>query len=324
MINQFRNLNPVNLILLVVIAFVLRMGVLLQLPDHLDFSLFEPYAGILIQLPEDLFSPFSNIFYSTVIILLQAMVLNRIVNSYNLLGKPSFLPALMYVTVSAMLEPFVVLNPVLIANFLILWMIEKFFSIYRRESVLPVLFDLGMITALGTLIYFPFIGMMPLLWVSLVIFRPFNWREWVAGLVGFIAVVFFLCTIYYLTDSLGGFVNTLPRVTRFRTGFRVNLYDYIVLIPVAVILILSVLTLQQKFYRSNVHVRKSYFILIFLVLFTIVSFNITREYNIHHFLLAMPPLAILMAHFFTSSTKRWFYESLFLILAAFIIYFQFV
>ncbi|MGX5690584.1 DUF6427 family protein [Arcticibacter tournemirensis] len=324
MINQFRSLNPVNLIFLAVIAIILRTGVLLRLPDSSSFSLLESYTGLLINIPEDLFTPFSSVFYATVVVLIQAILLNRIVNNYNLLGKPSFMPALLYVTATALLEPFIVLNPVLIANFLVLWMIEKFMSIYRREKVLSVLFDLGMIVAAGTLIYFPFIAMLPLLWISLIIFRPFNWREWVAGLTGFITICFFVMTVYYLNGSLNDFFKTVPLVKAFHPGFHVNPYDYIVLIPVLLILVSSAFTIWHKFYRSNVHVRKAYFILLFLLLFSILSFSLSIEYEIYHFLLAIPALAIFMSHFFLNATKRWFYESVYLLLAAFIIYFQFV
>lgn len=324
MINQFRSLNPVNLIFLAVMTIILRTGVLLRLPESSSFSLFDSYTGLPVNIPDDLFTPFSSVFYAIVIVLIQAILLNRIVNNYNLLGKPSFIPALMYVTATAILEPFVVLNPVLIANFLVLWMIEKFMSIYRRDKVLSVLFDLGMIVAAGTLIYFPFIAMLPLLWISLIIFRPFNWREWVAGLTGFITVCFFVMTVYYLSGSLSDFFKAVPLVAAFYPGFLANPYDYIVLIPVLLILVSSVFTLWHKFYRSNVHVRKSYFILLFLLLFSVLSFYLSVGYNTDHFLLAIPAVAIFMSHFFLNATKRWFYESVYLLLAACIIYFQFV
>lgn len=324
MIDQFRNLSPVNLIFLAVVAVVLRTGVLISLPETLGFSLFEPYTGLQTHLPDTLFTPFSNVFYAMIIVVIQAIILNRIVNEYNLLGKPSFIPALMYVTASALLEPFVVLNPALIANFFMLWMIEKFLSIYRREKVLPVLFDLGMIIAAGSMIYFPFVAMLPLVWVVLIIFRPFNWREWLAGIIGFVTIYFFIGTFYYLNNSLDTFFHTVPLARTFKTGFHINFYDYIVLIPVILILISSVFTLRQKFYRSNVHVRKAYIVLLFMLVFAILSFYLRTRYNVYHFLLAIPSLSVFMGHFFVSSGKRWFYESLYMLLAAFIIYFQFV
>lgn len=324
MINQFRNLNPVNLILLTAAAILLRIGVWIKLPESLGFSLLEPYTARLVRIPDGLFSPSGNLFFATFIVFIQAVLLNRIINNYNLLGKPSFMPALMYVTTTAILGPFTVLNPALIANFFVLWMLERFLSIYRKDNVLSLLFDLGMIVAAGTLVYFPFIGMLPLLWINLIIFRPFNWREWVAGLTGFITICFFVCTFYYVNGSLAGFLKTVPLVTAFSTGFHINFYHYTVLIPLVIILILSAFTLQKKFYRSSVHVRKAYFLLGFMLLFGIFSFYLKREFSVYHFLLAIPAASVFMSHFFVNAGKRWFYESIYILLAAFIIYFQFV
>jgi len=100
MINQFRTINPINILLLLIVAVLIRVGVLFNLPESLKVVLVEPYTGVLLQLPADFFSPFSSVFYALVISVIQALILNRLVNSYNLLPKPTFLPALMYVTLT--------------------------------------------------------------------------------------------------------------------------------------------------------------------------------------------------------------------------------
>ena len=69
-----------------------------------------------------------------------------------------------------------------------------------------IMFDIGMIIAMGTLIYFPFIVMLAMLWLALLLYRSFNWREWVSGLVGFLAIFFFVGVFYYWNDSLSMFL----------------------------------------------------------------------------------------------------------------------
>jgi len=326
MINQFRSLHPANLFFLVIVAIVLRLGIFLQLPATLNVNFMEPFAWMMINMPsQNFFPPFANVLIATMFTLMQAVILNRIVNNYNILGKPTFLPALMYVTGSSILAPFLVLNPVIICNFFILWMISKFFSIYHKDEARSVMFDLGMIVALGTLIYFPFIAMMPLLWISLIIFRPFNWREWTAILLGFITIYFFLAVFYYMNDSLDIFYQIwLPLANHFPTNIKINLYDYIVLFPVIIILVLSALSLRQNFFRSVVHVRKSFEVLFFMFALGILSFYLKPEIELYHFLLGLAPAAIFMAYYFLNARIRWFYETLYLILAGFIIYFQLV
>lgn len=325
MINQFRSLNPINILLLIGIAIVLRLGVLLHLPEKLNFDFIEPFARFLIIIPlETAFSPSANILTALVLTVSQALIFNKIVNNYNLLGKPTFLPALLYVTAASLFTPFILLGPTLVCNFLILWMIEKFLSVYRRDEVRSVMFDLGMMVALGALIYFPFIAMMPLLWISLIIFRPFNWREWVAGIIGFVTIFFFLAVYYYWNNSLDQFYKIwLPLASPFLVNLRINYYDYLVLIPVIIILVLGIFQLRSSFFRSFVQTRKSFQLLFFMFLLGLVSFYLKPGFRIYHFLLCVSPASVLMAYYFVHAGKRrWVYEGLYLMLVGFIIYFQ--
>lgn len=324
MISLFRTLNLLNLLILGIIAVILRLGIFLNPPKQLDFSIFESYASVLFNIPTDnLFSVETNLFLALLFTLVQAIIFNKVINEYNLLGKQSFLPALMYVTCSSLLIHFLVLTPVLICNFLVIWMLDKFLSIHRKESAQATMFDLGMMIGVGTLIYLPFMAMMLLLWISLIIFRPFNWREWLVGVIGFVTVYFFIAVAYYWTDSFDELRDfKVPLAIEFKV-FSLHIYDYLVLIPLALILFLSVVSLQQRLFRSYVHIRKSFLLLFFMFVFALLSFFITSKYQVYHFLLAAPAAAVFMGFYFISSTKKWFYESLYLILVGSIIYFQF-
>jgi hypothetical protein len=324
MIKQFRSINPLNIILLIGIATFLRVGIFIHLPDQISFEFMEPFARLLINAPiESAFGPLANVLVAQIILIIQALIFNRIINSYGLLGKPTFLPALMYVTAGSLLSPFLLLSPALICNFMILWMIDKFLSIYKRDEVRSVMYDLGMIVALGTLIYFPFISMLPLIWISLVIFRPFNWREWFAVISGFITIFFFLAVYYFWNDSLDKFYSIwLPLTTKFPTNLRINLYDSLVLIPVVIILILGFFQLQQNFFRSVVQLRKSFQLLFLMFFIGLISFYLKQNLVLYHFLFCVPPASALMAYYFLHAGRRWLYEGLYFVLICCIIYFQ--
>jgi len=324
MIKIFRSINPLNIILLIGIATLLRVGIFINMPQQISFEFMEPFARLLINVPiENTFSPLTNVLIAQAILIVQALIFNRIINAYGLLGKPTFLPALMYVTGGSLLSPFLLLSPTLICNFMILWMIDKFLSIYKRDEVRSIMYDLGMIVALGTLIYFPFIAMLPLVWISLVIFRPFNWREWFAVISGFITIFFFLAVFYYWNDSLDKFYSIwLPLRAKFPTNLRINLYDSLVLIPVGIILVLGFFQLQQNFFRSVVQLRKSFQLLFFMFIIGLLSFYLKQNLVLYHFLFCVAPASALMAYYFLHSGKRWLYESLYLILTTCIIYFQ--
>src|SRR5690606_3616122 len=116
------------------------------------------------------FTPAENIITSLILTLLRAFFLNRIVNSFNLLGKPNFLTALMFMTLVSLFIPFLVLSPTLICNFITVWMLQKLFNIYKHADIKAIMLDLGLLVGVGSLIYFPFIVMLLLIWASLIIY----------------------------------------------------------------------------------------------------------------------------------------------------------
>ena len=325
MINIFKIYNPLNIIWLVILLFITRIGYVLHAPDQLQFTFVEPFARLLVPVSyEHAFSPGLNVFFASLLALGQALLINYLVNFYNLLSKPTFLPALLYVTLSALFTPFMVLSAPLICNFLTIWMLFKLFSIYKSDDAKSTTYDLGIIVAIGTLIYLPFIYLFLAIWIALAIFKPFNWREWISGVLGYITVFFFLAVFYYLNNRLGNFYRIwAPLGSKFPNTININYLNYLVLIPVVLLLVLYFYKLQQNYLKSYVQVRKSFQLLFFIFLIAGFSFYVKTEFNLNHFLLCAVPAAVFFSYYFVNAGIKWFYESLYLLLLISIIYFQF-
>lgn len=325
MIKLFRSFNPVNIVWLAVFLFLMRLGFAYYVPDKTGFPFVELFSRLLIPVSyQYTIPPIVNLFSASVLVFIQAMLINYLVNQYNLLGKSTFLPALMYITVSGLFIPFLMLSPPLICNFLVIWMLFKMFELYKGDETKSISYDLGMIVAIGAMIYLPFIYMFLAIWVAMVIFRPFDWREWIACVIGFITVFFFLAVFYYLNDKLGQFFEIwLPLATKFPMHININYYNYLVLIPVIVVLALCFFKLRQNFFKSYVQTRKSFQLLFFIFIIGSLSFYIRTDFHIDHFLLCAVPAAVFFAYYFLYATTRWFYEGLYILLLVSIIYFQF-
>jgi len=325
MINLFRTYNPLNILWLGILLFLLRLGFVLNAPAKLEFTYLEPFARLLAPGAYQYeFAPLVNMFLAGVLTFTQALLVNRLTNKFGLLDKPTFLPALLYVTLSGLFTPFLILSPPLICNFLLIWMLYKLFDLYKGEDAKSITYDLGMIVAVGSLIYFPFIYLFLSIWAALMLFRPFYWREWIIGIMGYATVFFFLAVIYYLRNKLPEFSNIwTPLASKFPTHISINSYNYLVLVPVAVIFVLGLVRIQQVFFRSYVQIRKSFQLLFVVFLIAGLSFYVRAHFSLTHFLLCVIPLSIFFAYYFLYASARWFYESLFFILLAGIVYFQF-
>jgi hypothetical protein len=318
-------LNPVNMIWLIILLIIFRIGIFLQMPESFTFNFGETYTRLLISTPgASQLSPSTNIILASVFVLIQALLVNKLVNHYNLLSKPTFLPALMYITGSSIFVPFMILSPALLCNFLTIWLISKLIDFYKGDNIQATAYDSGMITALGTIIYFPYIFIFLAIWISLIIFRPFNWREWAAAFIGFLTIFFFLAVYYYWNDHLSNFYQIwLPLKSQFPVRFQIDYYNYLVLIPVILILALSVFRLNENFLKSYVQTRKAFQLLFFVFIIAALSFYINPFFRLSHFILCLVPLSIIMGYYFLYAKKRWFYESLYILLFISVIYFQF-
>ncbi|GAB2704597.1 hypothetical protein GCM10027037_32660 [Mucilaginibacter koreensis] len=325
MIGIFRAYNPLTLIWMALLLFVLRVGYAFQLPDQTHFVLLEPYVQSVFPLNyHNFLSPGANVLVAALVVFIQAVLLNYLVNSNNLLGKPSFLPGLMYITVTGLFTDFLVLSPALICNFFLIWMMFKVINLYKAEDAKALSYDLGLLVAAGTLIYFPYIYLIISVWIAIAIFRPFDWRDYMASLIGFATVFFFLAVFYYLNNQLNSFYKIwLPLGTKFPSTVKIDYYDYLVLVPVLIILFLGTFKLQENFFRSYVLIRKVFQLLFFIFLIAGASFYVKSRFALSHFVLCAVPVAIFFSYYFLYAGKKWVYESLYIILIAAIIYFQF-
>lgn len=325
MIRQFRNLNFINFLFLFLLLFILRIGIFIHLPQALNSGFLEFYSRLLIPVsPQNTLSPALNISIAAILVYTQALLFNRIINTFNVLGKSTFLPALLFVVCASVFNPFLVLSPPLICNFILLFLIYKILLEYKKPNSITAFFDLGLLIAIGTIFYFPFILFLLLLWASLIILKPFNWREWFSALLGFLTVVFFLGVYYFWNDRLLDFYEIWkPLSNKFPFYIRIHVLDYIVLFPIAVVMMLAFFQIRQNFFKSYVLVRKFFQILLFMFAFASVSFYLKSDYRINHFLLCVIPVTTLLSYFFTNAKRKWIYEPLFFIILGFILYFQF-
>ncbi len=101
-----------------------------------------------------------------------------------------------------------------------------------------------------------------------------------------------------------------------------SLGSHPLLIPVLLILILCLLRLRSNFFKSYVLIRKSFQLFFFMFLVGGLAFYVKADFRLNHFLLCAVPAAIFFAYYFLYAGKRWFYETLFVLLLAGIIFFQ--
>ena len=249
----------------------------------------------------------------------QALYFNWMLNKHEVLYKPSWLPALLFVLLAGLLPPFLWIHPVLFVHSIVLFAFDRIFSLYKNPQPLAPTFDSAFLLAVAALFYFPAVIFFLFYFVCLLILRPFSWREWMVGAMG-LTMPFFLAFLYYfLNDQLDEFytrvfVTGIKREIDLTHFFTVQYLPSIIL--VAGVFVLSILKLQTNYFRNITKARLIQQLFIVMVPFCLVSVAVSPDERLFRFNTLAIPLAVYLAYYFLSGKKMWWLETLFLLLVA--------
>ena len=250
-----------------------------------------------------------------VLMIAEAFLLNFIVNENEILTKPSFLPALFYIVFMSSDTAQLTLYPLLFANFFILLAIHKLVSSYRKDTAFPNAFDAGLLLSVATLFYFPCVVFFPLLYVGFVLFRPFNWREWVISLIGVLVPYTFVFTYYFWNDMLSHLWDIKlfypnPQRSQLATseGF------YIMLGTSLLIILFSFGKLFTGFSEASQKNKKGIQLLLWLSGLGLLSMFLTPEITLRNFSVLAIPAAVFCSNYFLKMKRSGWGEVLFVML----------
>jgi hypothetical protein len=198
-IQFFKNNNPASYILLPAFALVLWISGFFIEQTTIGANNMPLYDMVVSPIAS---LTFLNVLLAFILVLGEAFLLNFIVNENQIVKTSTFIPALMYICYMSNDVEKLTLNPTIFANLFILLAIYKLSSSYRKDSAFSEAFDTGFLFSIAFFFYFPTLILLPLLIVGLIIFRPFNWREWVISFLGFLLPFTLVISYYFWFDKL--------------------------------------------------------------------------------------------------------------------------
>ena len=144
--------------------------------------------------------PILSIIAGLVVNLIGAFLINLLYNEHNYSERVNYFPALIYFLLASLQTSWVYLNPVLIGNVFVLLALRRMLRMYRVQEITSMIYDAGVFLALGALFFPLLVLVFPLLWLSLVQLRTFNFREWIVPLVGLLTPIVFTVVAFWSFD----------------------------------------------------------------------------------------------------------------------------
>lgn len=253
------------------------------------------------------------------LVLLEAIFVNFLVRRAEIMDATTFMPAFLYVVLMSLQPNMLMLHPMVIANLFLCLAVYKLMQTYKQDTAYSEIFDASLFISLAAIIYMPSVIYLLLIWIALIIIRPFIWREWIISLIGFSTPWIFVLFYYFRKDILSEFPtdylhNTLVLTIESSRKFKMTAANYFQFAILILTTLLTIVNLLGSFRKSTVRQRNNLLLLLYFSILSVIIFFIAPAYDIVFLSSLSIPFAIFIANYFLSTSKYWVAELLLLLL----------
>lgn len=181
-----------------------------------------------------------------------------IVSNEEITDKLNYFPVLVFFVMNIVILNKDRISLYLFGNIIVLYSLLQIFNTYRKEQVLSQVFNACFFLSVALYLNIANIFLFPFVFVAIGILRPFNWREVVMAILGFICPLFiYECLSYlfnfnqwYIFESLGEMFVSFKRAQ-----FNLNFLPF--LITIALLLIISIISFLAEGLGNTVKKQKA-------------------------------------------------------------------
>jgi hypothetical protein len=251
--------------------------------------------------------PIAASIFAYIVVVLTGFLYNYIANEQEFLPKRTYLPGLFYCVLMSSSPLLLQCHPLIFANLFITLMLNALVNTYRQNTAFNGVFQGGFFLGIASLFYFPVVLLFPLLLVSLLVLRPFIWREWLIIIIGFIFPYIYVVTYYFWNDSLNFFWED-------RIGYNIinGKRDWLFFTEpnpafwmLLGFLVLALVRISSGFAIQKLKAKKGYTLLFWLLPISFLTILIAPSISMITLSLLAVPAAVILANYFFSMKKTW-------------------
>lgn len=297
MLRLFTNNSPFTVIILFIFALLVKMNVLLApvlpmpIPNHFI------YNGILSGLNVVFFnSAFAFTLLSIVILFLQSLYLNGITIRHKLFPRNTYIATYVFIVLSSVYPQLNHFNETIFVNWLLLGAVDIMLDFSKTKQPRKLIYNTALLLSCAALFQCSFYLYFTLLFIGMVMYRPFNLGEWAVAILGYITPMYFLTSILFLFDKLyllNHWWHIGISVTAVKTDVRLFI---VTLTSLGVLFLTGVYALQKNSHLSNIYVRRDWISMFFYLMISVFAGFLTDATVTSAWLIVMPALSIVVTH----------------------------
>jgi hypothetical protein len=242
--------------------------------------------------------------------LLMAMGWNNALSERGVFKNATIIPAFLFIILSSVFS----LSSFWVCTFILLFVMNKFMLCFQKERPFGLLFDSGFLIGLATVINPICIFFFIITYVAIAVYSTINWRNFLIPIIG-------LSTPFLFVWAYGFYFDNLPVLNDYYfTSIKwspPNIdYSFPFLVWSTLLLLLFffairelALWLSMKSLRS----RKAFYVFFSYSVCAFIGFFFVQD-SWNYLLFFTLPFTVLTANYFIFLEKRWWYESLFILI----------
>ena len=237
-------------------------------------------------------------FLFLLIIFSQALWLNTLLNSWKMFQKSALTTAASFILLSACFPELNSITPALFNNYLAILFIAMFARMYNHPKAGTLLFNIGTIASIATILYKPDVVFILITFLSLAIVRPFRLKEWLILLIGVTVPVYLMAAFLFMKDNLPFIKTMIPFFQPHAITIKLTAWYWI---KVSVVLLSLLIGLNQwlpNYGRMVIHIRRNWIILFLSMLILGFLPFVLYKGNIVDFWIVIPFMACFISSLF--------------------------
>ncbi|HLG04100.1 MAG TPA: hypothetical protein VI731_10930 [Bacteroidia bacterium] len=305
--------NPFALIL------IFLLGALLWVPG---FSNPEPpaptvyaplYAGLDIFLRAH---PWFSVIAAFLVVITAALFLNFLIHEHHILVKKSWMPALIFMVLSACAPELLWLHPPLIAGLFLLGALHLLLGTYRADKAYAPVFNAGLLIGIGGLFYVPVLVYIGFSLTVFILLRPFIWREWVIFSIGALLPWLYAGVWYFWHNRLDEVTSemVLNPIAGRDFFLKISPAYYGLMFMLAFLLAVAISRFTAGAGSSTLKTKKAVSVMVWFFIFGLAAVIPAQSYHVTGFTFVLIPVAVFISKYFIVSRRLWLAESFFLLL----------
>ena len=220
---------------------------------------------------------------------IQAIIINRLVNENKMIARKTYMPGVVFIILSSFMPAMLLFSQISLALTFLMLATAAVFRLTKKEKAYGDVFDVGFLSSIAVLIYFPSIILILFAYISLSSLRAFRAREWLAALFGFVTPFFVAFVVFYVSNAT--IENFLPAYSLSNTGFSAVQW-----IQACALLLCSFgafVILPLVLQSTLIQVRKLTTLLTVLFALLIPAFFLQQQLSLSYLLLLSFPVSVI-------------------------------